>query len=63
MTPKLRAALIRAGRTVAQAALATIGAAAVIESVDWRLVASTSLLAGVMSLLTSAATELPEVTV
>lgn len=62
MTPKIRAALIRAGRTVAQAALATIGAAAVLESVDWPLVLSASLLAGLMSLLTSAATELPEVT-
>lgn len=57
---KLHAALIRAARTVAQAALATIGTTAVLQEVDWALVASTSILAGIVSLLTSAATELPE---
>ena len=58
---KLQAALIRAAKTVAQAALGFIGSSAVLESVDWKLVASGSALAGVVSLLTSAATDLPEV--
>ena len=57
---KIRAAAIRALRTVAQTAVALIGTATVIEAVDWQLVASASVLAGVVSLLTSAATELPE---
>lgn len=60
MTTKLRAAAIRAARTVAQTAVATIGTTAVIQDVDWVLVASTSALAGIVSLLTSAATDLPE---
>lgn len=58
---KLRAAAIRAARTVAQTALATIGTTAVIQDVDWALVGSTAALAGIVSLLTSAATTLPEV--
>ena len=58
---KLRAAAGRAARTVAQTAVVLIGAATVVEAVDWKLVASSSLLAGVVSLLTSAATTLPEV--
>lgn len=57
----IRAALIRAIRTVAQTAVATIGTAAVIESVDWRMVISASILAGILSILTSIATGLPEV--
>lgn len=57
---KTRAAAIRAARTIAQTAVAVIGTTTVIEGVDWRLVASTSLLAGIVSLLTSAATDLPE---
>ena len=61
MSTKARAAAIRAARTVAQTALATIGTTAVIQDVDWALVGSTSLLAGIVSLLTSAATDLPEV--
>ena len=56
----LKAAGIRAVRTVAQTAIATIGAAAVLSQVDWRMVASASVLAGVLSLLTSV-TGLPEV--
>lgn len=55
-----RAAGIRAIKTVAQTAVATIGTAAVMSSVDWKMVASASLLAGVLSLLTSVA-GLPEV--
>lgn len=57
---KTRAAVIRAARTVCQTAVAVIGTTTVIEGVDWSLVASTSVLAGVVSLLTSAATDLPE---
>ena len=58
---KIQAALIRAARTVAQAALGAIGGATLIDAVDWRIVASSAALAGVVSLLTSAATDLPEV--
>ena len=56
----LHAAGIRAIKTVAQTAVATIGTAAALGQVDWRLVASASVLAGVLSLLTSVA-GLPEV--
>lgn len=59
---KTKAAFIRAGRTVAQTAVGLIGPAVAIEGVDWRVVVSGSVLAGVVSLLTSAATDLPEVT-
>lgn len=55
-----KAAAIRALKTVAQTAVATIGTTAVIEAVDWKLVASASILAGVLSVLTSVA-GLPEV--
>ena len=57
----LRAAGIRALRTVAQAAVAAIGTAALLEQVNWIAVGSTALLAGILSLLTSVATGLPEV--
>lgn len=56
-----RAAIIRALRTAAQVALASIGSATVVAAVDWRLVTSTTVLAAVLSLLTSVATGLPEV--
>lgn len=56
-----RAAAIRAIRTVAQAALAMIPAAATLADVNWLTVLSTAALAGVVSLLTSVATGLPEV--
>lgn len=56
----LRAAGVRALKTVAQTAIATIGTSAVISQVDWRVVGSASLLAGILSLLTSVA-GLPEV--
>ena len=58
----LRAAAVRAVKTVAQTAAATIGTAAAIGEVDWLLTVSAAALAGVLSLLTSAA-GLPEVDV
>lgn len=56
----VKAALIRAVRTVAQTAVATIGTSAVLSEVNWLAVASASILAGVLSILTSIATGLPE---
>lgn len=56
-----RAAAIRALRTVCQSALATMGTAALITEVNWVQVLSASALAGVLSILTSIATGLPEV--
>ena len=58
----IRAALVRAGKTVAQAAVGMIGASVFIQDVDWKMVASASVLAGILSLLTSVA-GLPEVTI
>ena len=54
-----KAAGIRAIKTMAQTAVATIGSSAVISAVDWKIVASSSLLAAILSLLTSVA-GLPE---
>ena len=55
-----KAAGIRAIKTIAQTAVATIGSSAVISAVDWKIVLSASILAGISSLLTSVA-GLPEV--
>jgi hypothetical protein len=56
----LKAAGIRAARTVAQSAIATIGTAAVLGDVNWLMVGSAAALAGVLSILTSVVTGLPE---
>lgn len=55
-----KAAGVRAVKTIAQTAVATIGSSVVLSSVDWRMVVSASILAGILSVLTSIA-GLPEV--
>ena len=56
----LKAAGVRAVKTVAQTAVATVGTSAILSEVDWKIVVSASVLAGVLSMLTSVA-GLPEV--
>ena len=55
-----KASLIRALRTICQTAIASIGTALVLEDVNWIFVISASGLAGLLSILTSIATGLPE---
>lgn len=56
----LKAAGIRAIKTVCQTAIASIGTAAVLSQVDWKVAVSSAILAGIISLLTSIA-GLPEI--
>ncbi len=56
----MKAAGIRAVKTICQTAIATIGTAVVLSQVDWKVVVSASVLAGILSVLTSLA-GLPEV--
>lgn len=56
-----KAAIVRAVKTVAQSAIAMIGTAAVMAEVDWKMVVSAAVLAGIISMLTSIA-GLPELT-
>ncbi len=56
----IKAAAVRAVRTVAQTFVATVGTAAVISQVDWKIVISASVLAGILSVANSVA-GLPEV--
>lgn len=55
----IKAAGIRAFKTLCQTAVATIGTSTVMGTVDWKMVASASVLAGILSMLTSVA-GLPE---
>lgn len=57
----LKSAMVRAVKTVCQTMVASIGTTATIGAVDWKLVISTSLLAGILSVLTSVS-GIPEVT-
>ena len=54
-------ASIRAIKTIAQTALGVISTSCVISNIDWRIVVSSSVVAGIVSILTSIATGLPEV--
>lgn len=56
----IKSAVVRAIKTVAQTFVATIGTATVLDAVDWQMVASVSVLAGILSIATSVA-GIPEV--
>ena len=60
LTPFARAAFVRAVKTMAQTAVSLMGVGAVMSDVNWKYVVSASLLSGIMSVLTSVATDLPE---
>ena len=55
-----KAAALRAIRTICQTAIATIGTAAVLSDINWVMVGSASAVAGILSILTSVATGIPE---
>lgn len=61
MNSLIKAALIRAFKTIAQTALSMITIGQTVSEVDWLTIASVSVVAGVYSILTSLATGLPEV--
>lgn len=61
MNDFFKATTIRALRTIAQTAIAVIGTSAVMSDVNWPMVLSASALSGILSVLTSIATGLPEV--
>ena len=56
-----KCALIRAIRTICQSAIAIIGTSTVLSEIDWKIMLSASAVAGLLSILTSIATGLPEV--
>ena len=56
-----KATAIRAIKTICQTAIATIGTASLMSEVNWKVVISASILAGILSVLTSIVTGLPEV--
>ena len=60
MSDFIRAALIRAIYTIAETAIGIIGASTVLSEVDWKMVASASALAGIVSILKSIAIGMPE---
>ena len=60
LTPFARAAFIRAVKTMAQTAVSLIGVGSLMSDIDWVRVLSASALSGVLSVLTSVATDLPE---
>ena len=55
-----KAAALRAIRTICQTAIATIGTAAVLSDINWVMVGSASAVAGILSILTSVVTGIPE---
>lgn len=57
----IKCALIRAIRTIAQSCIAIIGTSTLLSEIDWKMVVSASVVAGLLSILTSIATGLPEV--
>lgn len=56
-----KATAIRAIKTICQTAIATIGTASIMSEVNWKIVISASILSGILSVLTSIVTGLPEV--